>query len=27
MNINQLPMRVAVGQIRELTDEIILYTK
>jgi mannonate dehydratase len=27
MNYNELPMRVAVGQVRELTDEIILYTK
>ncbi len=27
MNYRELPMRVAVGQVRELTDEIILYTK
>ena len=27
LDFNTLPMRIAVGQIRELTDEIILFTK
>ena len=27
LDLNTLPMRIAVGQIRELTDEIILFTK
>ncbi|NJN82741.1 MAG: hypothetical protein HC802_11000, partial [Caldilineaceae bacterium] len=24
---DQLPMRIAVGQVRELTDDVILFTK
>jgi mannonate dehydratase len=27
MNIDELPMRIAIGQVRELTDEIILFAK
>ncbi len=27
MNYDQLPMRIAVGQVRELTDEIIQFTR
>lgn len=27
MNIDELPMRIAVGQVNELTDEIVKFTQ